>query len=110
MGRDELLRAGTEPAVSKLTPPYACLEALQFGLGTGGRYDVKLADAYSAGATFFTLLTGSPPVCVTDEEEAAADDSWRPWEAALLRRVRECCAQRQHNGSGRCCVHFWVRR
>ena len=70
------------------TAPYASLEAIQSFTGSGGSYDLALADSYGAGATVYALLAGVEPVAVTEEEEAAAGDSLRDWEAALLRRVR----------------------
>jgi hypothetical protein len=75
------------------TLPYSCLEAVQHSTGTGGGLDLRLADAYSAGATLFELLTGRLPVEISDEDrhrEDQLDDIARisAWEQRLLRRVR----------------------
>ncbi len=80
------------------TAPFACLEAVQVGTGTGGECDLQLADAYGIGATLFMLLTGNTPVEVEEGEAAEAGGSLHAWEAALLERVRPASCSRHTLG------------
>jgi hypothetical protein len=66
---------------------------MQHSIGTCSGVDLRLADAYSAGATLFELLTGRLPIELSDEEwrtERELEDHARmaAWEQRLLRRVR----------------------
>ena len=76
-------RAGAKPKSFYGTAAYACLEAVQCSKDC----DLRLADAYGAGATLFELLTGFEAVAVDREEALLAGGSLQAWEAALLRRV-----------------------